>query len=228
MRNARRGFFANFPLYYVIRSGVSVTRTIDEIVSRGWAQRVGGDVVKPEEKDDNKFKYWECDGTGDLPQCVVRASAEGRYLLSVGGASRSVSFAELKSAGVICSAEELETPWPCDAGLRFISAKKIKRNMKMGKGPGHYIIGEGALAYKYNTQQLIDNGHAARGVSFALWAGDTDSYEPNTDPRAFPTDIKAIMRNSITNHQYRIVYEDGHVEKLMIDAMLAKGYVKRK
>lgn len=203
-------------------------RSIKELCAEGLAKPKDGVAI-----DDGKTpkapvdtdKLWPSDGTGDLPACTRRASSDGRYMLMTGGITKGVSYKDLVNAGVICSDAELATPWPCDKGLRFISSKSITRDLGAKKGPGYYVVGAGVTAMRYTTKQLVDNGHASFGVSFALHINDAELYVPA--PENVPPAVTNILRGTM-NHQYRIIYNDGRVDKLMIADMLAKGYVKKK
>lgn len=222
------------PKYKVKRNGSMFNYDIDRLIEEKYVTALDGseiEVKKDEPKvDPDVGKYWACDGSGELPGCARRASGkEGYYKMSTGGLSKIVDFNGLKAAGVICTKAEENALWPADEqeGYRYVGNKLLRRNMAFGKGPGHYILGVGfGSSFKYTSQELKDKGLLVKGVTFALWAGDTDMYEPN--PEGVPDKVKAIARNALTNHQYKITYFDGKVEKLMIADMLARGYVKKK
>lgn len=212
------------PRYRIITNGMSVVRNIDDLVRENYAKRVGEEAEKPSNSELSKL--WPTDGNGDLPACVTRSSVSGRYLIYSGGTSRSVTYNQLVADGYICSEEDRATPWPCDKGLRFTSAKTICRDMGLGKGAGYYVIGSGISAMRYTKQKLIDSGLASTTVSFSLHQSDAVSYEPNFD--GIPPKVKAVTRNALVNHQYKVEYEGGRIDRLSIDDMLAKGFVKRK
>lgn len=211
--------------YLLKRDGNVLPCDIKRLVEQKVVKRIT-DEPEPEAKGPvDTDKLWPSDGTGDLPACTRRASSDGRYMLMTGGITKGVSYRDLVNAGVICSDAELATPWPCDKGLRFISSKSITRDLGAKKGPGYYVVGAGVTAMRYTTKQLVDNGHASFGVSFALHINDAELYVPA--PENVPPAVTNILRGTM-NHQYRIIYNDGRVDKLMIADMLAKGYVKKK
>ncbi len=216
------------PRYRLKNRGMVVTRSIEELVRSGYAVLLGedGEVKVEEKKPDLSSKIWEADGSGELPPCVRRAAVSGRYLVHSKGISRGATFSQLKQEGYICTEAEKATPWPCDSKLKFLGTRPIYRDLSDGKGVGCYVFGTGISAIRYTTQTLIERGLASTSIYFALCRDDEVLYKPNFDK--IPSNVKAITRSAIVNHQYRLEYVDGKTEKLMIADMEKRGYVVKK
>ncbi|MGN1066484.1 MAG: protein kinase [Candidatus Fimimonas sp.] len=216
------------PRYRLKNGGVVVTRSIEELVRSGFAVELGadGEPKKEEKGEDLSSKIWESDGEGTLPPCVRRAAISGRYIVHSKGLTRGATFAQLKADGYICTEAEKATPWPCDKDLKFLGTRPVLRDFSDGKGAGCYVVGTGISAVRYTTQMLVERGLASTTIYFALCRDDDVTHKP--DFSKIPSNVKAITRSAIVNHQYRLEYTDGRIEKLMIDEMEKRGYVTKK
>lgn len=214
--------------YRIQKGGATLSRSIEDLVNEGLAVRLGADGTPVEEKKEVvENKLWQSDGDKVLPPCVRRATMDGKYVVSCNGIQRGgYTYAKLVSEGYICSEEQKKTPWPLDGSLKFVGTRTIERDFSFGKGSGNYLVGTGVSAVKYTKQGLIDKGLASTSIFFKLCDSDSVDYVPVFEK--IPADVKAITRSSIVNHQYRLEYTSGKIEKLMIDEMFARGYVAKK
>lgn len=215
--------------YRVQKGGATVSRSIDDLVREGLAVRIGedGTPVVENKKEVVTNLLWESDGDGRLPDCVKRATMVGKYAVSCNGIIRGgYTYDRLVAEGYICSEAQKLTPWPLDGSLKFVGTRPISRDFSQGKGSGNYLVGVGVSAVKYTKQGLIDKGLASTTIFFKLCDSDSVDYVPVFEK--IPSTVKAITRSSIVNHQYRLEYVDGRIEKLMIGDMLAKGYVAKR
>lgn len=218
------------PDYRVKRNGVTVNRSIENLVKEGLAVMLGADGAPTTPTDPSKSelaqKIWDKDGSGDLPACVRRGTEEGIYLITVGGMTKRIEFSELKSKGYICDEAEKAKPWPCDAGLKFSETREIHRDMK--RGEGYYLVGSREIAaIPYNKSELIKRGYASTTVFFKLKQEEKDAgYEPISD--AIPANVAAIKRSTVMKSKFYLTYVDGSSECLSIDEMVSRGYVRKK
>ena len=215
---------ASRPSYRVRRDGLMVTRKIDDLVKEGYV--IDHEGTAPEEFKGNPNEFWPQDGEGKLPICVMRARVTGQYQMSVKGIMKVFTYAQLREQGVICSEAEMRTPWPCDTGLKF-NRNGIVRDLGLGKGPGHYKIGEGLAAIRRTAKEMVNAGDAFYGVTIKLHPRDAEQYTPN--PAAVPADVSHIYPDPMQAqaHGY-IVYRGKAMSKMTIDEMETKGYVKVK
>lgn len=217
------------PHRYRVKIGATTfNRTIQDLVKDHYVERLDGveepgpDINIPMDID----KTW--DGSKQLPKCVTRASTQGLYTLYVSGFSKTVKEDYLVSEGILCAPGDEKKPWPCDKGLTFISPKPITRDFGKFRGPGHYKVGTGVAAIPYTKKRLLDQNLAREegNITFTLFPRDAADYVPN--PAGIPSNVTSVTRDTITGKAYRIKYADGRIEKLMPDAMLSRGFIKRK
>ena len=203
-----------------------VNRTIEDLVKEGYAVDSTGVISKGDGVKSNDptllTKFWPADGDGQLPTCVRRATLTGRYQMAMNGITKSFTYAQLCAEGVICSEADKHTPWPCDVGLKFRKSG-IVRDLGLGKGPGHYKIGEGLAAIRRTTKELVKAGDAAYGVQIKLHPKDEEQYVSN--PADVPTSVSNIFPDPMLVHRY-VVIENGATTKMMIDELESKKYVK--
>lgn len=211
------------PYYRFTKNGSTwFTRSIKELVNEHLAKVIGA----PSAEDEHKL--WAPDGDKDLPFCAKRANQEGKYSVKFGDREKVVDFTELKRLGVICPEEDLRKPWP-DDDIRFVSAKKITRDMR--RGVGCYIAGEGIGRSFCTTEQLLKGGYAVKSsektpIKIMLWPKDEEIYCVNPD--ADTTNVASIVRNTLMGKGYRVFHTSGSPESLDAEGMFRKGFFKKK